>query len=94
MHKDLTAFKGSLFDTNETKSSKLNSYVGKRYRFKEVNCPMKEGVFTVECVQKIFDGTLEFRVIGDKDIHKWGFPAHPDELVPLLKVFKGGERWS
>lgn len=58
----------------------LEQYVGKRCVFKVPKAPAEHERYTVQAVQRLWDGSLGLRVVSDQDTHKFGRAAMVGEL--------------
>lgn len=68
---------GGLFDVEPCE---LDLNVGKRCEWIVKDCGIKQDGFTIVGVQKLFDGTVAYRVVADSDSRKFGMPARPNEI--------------
>jgi len=58
----------------------MTKNLGRRCIFKSPTCPGEFGGFTICGVQKIYDGTLAYRIVSDKDVHRFGRPAKESQI--------------
>lgn len=78
-HPDLDVFSGIFFDIPHTD---LHKDIGGRIKFKKRDgylYSLQE--YTIVGVQRIYDGTLAYRVEADDDPHHFGRPAKVDDVV-------------
>jgi hypothetical protein len=75
MHKEIETFP-ELF----TSDKEMSQNIGRRCRFVSPSCHAEFDMFTVCAVQTIYDGSLAYRVVGDKDNRRFGRPARANEI--------------
>lgn len=78
-HPDLDVFSGIFFDLPRTD---LHKDIGGRIKFKRDDgylYSLQE--YTIVGVQRIYDGSLAYRVMADDDTHRFGRPAKVDDVV-------------
>lgn len=62
--------------------------IGMRVLYMAPSCVAEWDVFTVEAVQRIFDGSFAYRVVGDMDKHRFGRVARFDAVKPADDEFE------
>jgi hypothetical protein len=80
LHTDLKGLPYFDVDAND-----LDADVGRRCRIKNARWPAEHDTFTVTATQTIYDGTLAYRIVGDKDVWRFGRPARPEEIEFLAE---------
>ena len=88
----------SIYNENEVindfliENSELHKNIGKLIKFKNWNKRMgtiaKTDTFKIMGVQKIYDGTLAYRVYSQNYNDTFGRPARPEEIKFVLNVTK------
>jgi len=75
LHREIVDFPNLI-----TSDDELSRNIGRRCVFIHPTCPAEFDIFTICAVQRLFDGTRAYRVVGDKDEHRFGRPARPEEI--------------
>ena len=70
LHHELTDL--AMFNASD---ENMEKDIGRRCTIIDPKYPIEHGLFTVQGVQYIFDGSLAYRIVGDADVHGFGRPA-------------------
>lgn len=60
--------------------SELAKNIGRRCVFINPQCPAEFDIFTICAIQKMYDGSFAYRVVGYKDEARFGRTARPNEI--------------
>lgn len=75
MHQEIENLTGIFLNDSE-----LSKNIGRRCVFMDPTCPAEFDIFTICAVQKLYDNTTAYRVVGDKDEHRFGRPARQEKI--------------
>lgn len=64
----------------DSEDSELAKNIGRRCVFINPLCHAEFDMFTICAIQKMYDGSLAYRVVGDKDEARFGRTARPNEI--------------
>lgn len=64
----------------------LDIWIGKRVLLRNPEYPADVDVFTVVCTQRLYDGSMALRIVGDQDKHQFGRPARVSEVKPYTSA--------
>lgn len=79
-HPEVNVFrgKGGLFDVS---NSEMEKNIGRQVKFIKPTCMTENEVFTITELQKDYRGKTIYRGMCPSDVHKFGRPIYPNEVV-------------